>query len=354
MAKKFVKGDRAFAGLELILIGMLFAVILSIGFTAHTGNTVKASNSSVKGPDGRKVQDQQKRRVPREGFSEAPIVDVSAALGTPNACLGFDFSDGTNQGFMTEAVSGATLWHIANNTCRADLAGHSTPFTFYYGQDATCNYNTGARNSSNLISPPISLMGLFPPYTIGFNYLLFVESSTSFDTTFVDLSTDNGATWTPVLSKTNLINDNQWHNIGADVTALVGAATSVRLRFRFDSVDNLVNSSTGWHVDDVLVCGNPFDVCIQDNNNGNTFQFNSITGLYLFTKCGPDGFTLTGTGVLGVKNGVLNLTHYTPDRRVQAFLYSNNRGTAGIQSPPNAFPISIIDSNITDNSCTCP
>jgi hypothetical protein len=133
-----------------------------------------------------------------------------AALGTPNACTGFDFETGA-QGFTVVPDIGTgtvtPLWHLDNALCRAFLMGHSTPFTFYYGQDATCNYNTGARNASSLVSPAINLTGTFAPFSLGFNYLLFVEGG-GFDTTFVDISTNGGTTWTQVLSKANLINDN--------------------------------------------------------------------------------------------------------------------------------------------------
>lgn len=37
----------------------------------------------------------------------------------------------------------------------------------------------------------------------------------------------------------------------------------------------------------------PFDVCLQDESNGNILQFSSIAGNYLFTNC--RGFSTGGT-----------------------------------------------------------
>ncbi len=98
-----------------------------------------------------------------------------------------------------------------------------------------------------------------------------------------------------------------------------------------------------------------FDVCIEDDSNaGNGILFISTgpnKGTYRIC-CG--GQTLTGRGTVSLKNGILNLTHFTPTRRVQAYLYMNQqRGSASLQSPPTAFPCVISDSNTTNNNCAC-
>ncbi|MCI0490491.1 MAG: HYR domain-containing protein [Blastocatellia bacterium] len=98
-----------------------------------------------------------------------------------------------------------------------------------------------------------------------------------------------------------------------------------------------------------------FDVCIEsDTNPGNGILFITTgpnKGDYRIC-CG--GQTLTGRGTMSSKNGVINLTHFTPTRRVQAFLYMNQqKGTAALQSPPSAFPCLISDSNVNNNNCGC-
>ena len=168
---------------------------------------------------------------------------------------------------------------------------------------------------------------------MSFNYLLFVEGG-GFDSTFIDISTNNGVTWTQFLSKANLINDNQWHNVVANVTALVGSATSVRLRFRFDSVDNIANSTTGWHVDDISVCGQSFDVCLQDDTSHDYLRLNTVTGQYTIKRCiaGPKAVDITGTGTVSINGNTISFQHFTTDRFITATINtSTHTGSASVK-----------------------
>jgi hypothetical protein len=67
-----------------------------------------------------------------------------------------------------------------------------------------------------------------------------------------------------------------------------------------------------------------FDTCLKDNSTGNLFQFNSVTGQYVFTRC-SDGFAFGGTGMVRLVNGILTLTDSKPDRRVSAGCYTGQR-----------------------------
>jgi len=63
--------------------------------------------------------------------------------------------------------------------------------------------------------------------------------------------------------------------------------------------------------------GPSFDTCLKDNTTGNLLQWNSTTGQYMFTRC-SDAFTLTGTGTVGLVNGIKTLTDFKSDRRISA------------------------------------
>ena len=361
MNNQSVTRSKSLLALEMSFIGLLAWVVFS-SLIAWQSNTVQAGNAGAQqmqrpvtpGPVTQGLPDG--RFVPPEGPPSAP--GGVAALGTPNACTGFDFESGA-QGFTVVPDIGTglvtPLWHLDNALCRAFLPGHTQPFTFYYGQDSTCNYNTGARNASSLVSPTINLAGTFAPFSLGFNYLLFVEGG-AFDTTFVDLSTNGGTTWTTVLSKANLINDNQWHNVARDITAAVGLATSVKVRFRFDSVDNIANSTTGWHVDDVLVCGQPFDFCVQDDSTRDYIQFNSVTGVYVTKQCST-GFIAQGVGKVTsngcnttlTQNGPSNFNSVTVDTCAHTGF-----ATIRVQSGLKIVAYNINDSNYLNNTCVCP
>jgi hypothetical protein len=350
MVKKYVTHGKTLLAVEIALVGLVLWMVLSSGVTTQPGSTVQASNQKIK------HKHSQERWVPQEGVADPNAARLVALAATPNACQVFDFAGGSLQGFIAQGATppASPLWHLTNGFCGASNLGHSTPFDFYYGQDATCNYNTGARNASNLLSPSISLAGIFPPYAINFNYLLFVEGG-GFDTTFVDISTNGGTTWTQIISKADMINNNQWHNVVKDVTANVGAATSIRLRFRFDSIDNIANSTTGWHVDDITVCGQAFNFCLQSDSGDNILQFNSITGAYSFIQC-SSGFTQTGTGTVTTNGSTVTLIDNATDHFVSASVNtSTHTGSASVQKKTGntlkAFNIK--DSDTTNNTCAC-
>jgi hypothetical protein len=66
------------------------------------------------------------------------------------------------------------------------------------------------------------------------------------------------------------------------------------------------------------------DTCLKDNSTGNLLQWNSITGQYKFTRC-SDGFTITGTGVVKLVNGIQMLTDFKSDRRISAGFNTGQR-----------------------------
>lgn len=95
-----------------------------------------------------------------------------------------------------------------------------------------------------------------------------------------------------------------------------------------------------------------FDLCIQDDSNGNILQINTTTGDYQFTNCA--GLTIGGTGTLTKRGGLITLQHNAADRRVMASIdTSTKRATASIQLFSQGRTFSITDRNITNNTCAC-
>lgn len=98
--------------------------------------------------------------------------------------------------------------------------------------------------------------------------------------------------------------------------------------------------------------GPTFDICFQDDSNGNLLQLNSTTGDYQFTNC--SGFTLTGTGTLTTRGSTITLQHNSTDRRLVARIdNSSKRATASIQVLSAGLTFSITDRNLANNSCAC-
>lgn len=95
-----------------------------------------------------------------------------------------------------------------------------------------------------------------------------------------------------------------------------------------------------------------FDLCIQDDSNGNILQINTTTGDYQFTNCA--GLTIGGTGILTKRGSQITLQHNASDRRVMASIDSSTkRATASIQLFSQGRTFSITDRNITNSTCAC-
>ena len=75
-------------------------------------------------------------------------------------------------------------------------------------------------------------------------------------------------------------------------------------------------------------------ICITDSRTGDNIQFTNPGGAYTFTQCST-GFTLSGTGTVSSKSGVITLTDRKPDRSVNAGLNPNTKtGSAAIYFTP--------------------
>jgi predicted outer membrane repeat protein len=113
--------------------------------------------------------------------------------------------------------------------------------------------------------------------------------------------------------------------------------------------DGILRCDVGAYEAQPLV---PFDLCVQDESNGNLFQINTATGEYQFTNCG--GLTIGGTGTLTKRGNQIALQHNASDRRVMASLDSSTkRATASIQLFAQGRTFSITDRDISNSTCAC-
>jgi hypothetical protein len=97
------------------------------------------------------------------------------------------------------------------------------------------------------------------------------------------------------------------------------------------------------------------DACLKDDSSGDVFQFSSMTGQYQFTRC-LDGFTLSGTGVVGLADGILTLTDSERHLRVNAELDTGRRtGSAiiRIKMAPGGRQTFRINSTNPSAVCSC-
>jgi hypothetical protein len=93
-----------------------------------------------------------------------------------------------------------------------------------------------------------------------------------------------------------------------------------------------------------------FDVCLKDDGNGDSFQFDSATGDYKFTS---GALTVTGTGTVSQQGCLLVLQDSEPGQLIQAqFNVCNNKGQAVIQIESDKKRTFVItDKDTSDNNC---
>jgi uncharacterized protein DUF4394/HYR domain-containing protein len=96
-----------------------------------------------------------------------------------------------------------------------------------------------------------------------------------------------------------------------------------------------------------------FNGCLQDDSDPkNVVLFNTVTGEYRFC-CG--GTIFTGIASVLGKGCTFTLQHNAVDRRALIGVdFAVRSGKASLQSPPGSTKCTIMDRNITNNTCACP
>jgi len=96
-----------------------------------------------------------------------------------------------------------------------------------------------------------------------------------------------------------------------------------------------------------------FDICMQDESNGNLLQFNSTTGEYRFTDC-RKGLILTGIGPVRIRFCKVELSASKPDHSITALAnICTKQGTASVKLLPSGRMLTISDRDTSNNTCAC-
>ncbi|MFC1813845.1 hypothetical protein ACFL03_14260 [Thermodesulfobacteriota bacterium] len=149
------------------------------------------------------------------------------------------------------------LWH-QTDTCGIDRNVNSVKL-MYYGQEGSCNYNTGATTSNcgDIVSPEIDLTTATSAF-LSFWSWYDTEVDDNWDVKFVQISKDGGTNWENLkqIVRSEGNPDNTWQQILIDLSSPVDyTGEKINVRFRFDARDCLNNSFKGWHIDDVTISG---------------------------------------------------------------------------------------------------
>lgn len=134
------------------------------------------------------------------------------------------------------------LWHVSN----ACGATPSLPNYLGYNQDSTCDFDTGGPNAGEA-TLFVDLTGESEA-ALAFNHRHQTEAAAPWDAMRVEVSTDAGASWQTLADYTGQA-PISWRAQVLNLTPYVGGV--VRVRWRFDTVDEFLNDGLGWLIDDV-------------------------------------------------------------------------------------------------------
>ncbi len=96
-----------------------------------------------------------------------------------------------------------------------------------------------------------------------------------------------------------------------------------------------------------------FDICLQDETNGNLLEFNSTTGEYRFTNC-RKRFTLSGRGTVSTNFCKVELKANAPGHSITALANTCvHNGSATVQVSAQRQTYTVNDKNTANNTCSC-
>ncbi len=213
-----------------------------------------------------------------------PIAGCGADCETgPIFSDSFDLATGNNLSWLLSPASGNVGWHIDSFE-----QANTPPGALYYGNPEELNYVTqGGGNSGTATSSPIAIAAEAKEVTLTFNLAADIEQVPAYDLFDLAVIGEDG-TETVVWTKDELAGGGgfglEYVPITVDLTGFTGQ--TIQLSFRFDTLDGILNTSTGIFVDDVLVTQtcekpqcDPDDPTVCDDGNACTSDACSASGL---------------------------------------------------------------------------
>jgi parallel beta-helix repeat protein len=143
-----------------------------------------------------------------------------------------------NTGWSESYWDETGLWHVTER--RANSPTHS----WWYGKESTGNYDTGGANSGCLVSQEIDLTDATAATLTYWTYWS-TESSSSYDLKRVEVSVNGGA-WA-------LLEQLPAGTGSGTRTITLPVKNPIKIRFYFNTKDNLYNNYEGWFIDDITV-----------------------------------------------------------------------------------------------------
>jgi len=143
---------------------------------------------------------------------------------------------------FTEDGGGTGQWSWGTPWGLKTMAGHSDGDTSVWADSPEGSYDPNANTS---LATYIDLSGTTHPVLSFWHHYSLEENA---DYIYLEVSTDNGETWTPLGTYTGT--ENLWNQERVNLTTYAGHA-NLGLRFRLES--NSANEQDGWHMDDLTI-----------------------------------------------------------------------------------------------------
>jgi hypothetical protein len=214
---------------------------------------------------------------------QGPTIRIDKTFKTSSLIFFHDDMESGTGTWTTTAYAGTDLFHLTT------IKANSAVTSWWSGIEAQNNYNNGQRVSNALQSAPVDLTTATGPVKLLFTENYMTEAG--WDFCMVDVSTDGGATWTPLRGGYGDApsGDSQgWILTTLDLTPYIG--NSVIIRFYFETYDEKFNEFPGWFVDNVVLFDQGGMI------TGKTFFDVNNNGLKDSTDSGVKDWLVTATG----------------------------------------------------------
>jgi len=133
---------------------------------------------------------------------------------------------------------------------------------YVYGYNLNGDYPNNMTSTLYLTTTPIDCTGLTGVH-LSFYRWLGVESNNNYDKATIDVSGNNGSTWTTIwraVDTGGAVADTEWVYQEFDISAIADNRPQVRIRWGMGPTDGSV-TYPGWNVDDVVVWGDDPNGC---------------------------------------------------------------------------------------------
>jgi len=197
------------------------------------------------------------------GLTNDTALSVYESWDRPAACGGSPPQTGATL-FFDDMEAGPGGWTASGLWRRSSRRVGSGSWSWWYGQETTGNYATGARSYGALVSPPIPLPTgtrlmlewdqMFRGEGFGNHYPLGssgLDPYLNYDSGWVQVSADGGSSWAVVTTLAHNSDGLGFDHHKVDLSRFAGS--TIRLRFLFDTLDENRNSGEGWFLDNVAV-----------------------------------------------------------------------------------------------------